>query len=162
MPRGTRIECVALAPPPVYRAEGRPLPDRIADAIAIYINRQDCVPRLSLASIAKLVSMVKAVDKLKLSPSEQLRVLSGLGGEESGTNLKRIIDAVDGIEQDRFPFLEHPGRINYMYSVEDLEGFRIAKENSQTFSHKLVLLEWMVLHHLEPYYREAFDKVIVD
>ena len=51
---------------------------------------------------------------------------------------------------------------NYMYFVEDLEGFHITKENSQTFSHKLVLLEWMVLHHLEPYYREAFDKVIVD
>ena len=24
------------------------------------------------------------------------------------------------------------------------------------------LVEWMVLHPLEPYYREAFDKAIVD
>lgn len=36
-------------------------------AISIYINNYDCVPRLSLASVARLLASVRAVDGLGLS-----------------------------------------------------------------------------------------------
>ncbi len=39
LPKGTRVQCVALAPPPIYRSD-RELPKRVRDSIDIYINGQ--------------------------------------------------------------------------------------------------------------------------
>ena len=72
---------MALAPPPVYRSTKK-LPPKILDSINIYINRQDCVPRMSLASVAKLVAILRAVDKLKLTPYEQLQVLAEVSDQK--------------------------------------------------------------------------------
>ena len=71
-----RPKCVALAPPPVYRPRSRSsgvsVPKDIQEAINIYINNQDCVPRMSLASIAKLLAMIRVVDALPLTAYEQV------------------------------------------------------------------------------------------
>lgn len=42
LPKGTEVECVALAPPPIYRPadKNKSLPKRVREAIDIYINGQ--------------------------------------------------------------------------------------------------------------------------
>jgi hypothetical protein len=53
------------------------LPKEVKHKIEIYINNNDCVPRLSLGVVAKLLAMMKTVDALPLSKFEQLQVLAG-------------------------------------------------------------------------------------
>jgi sn1-specific diacylglycerol lipase len=49
-PNLTKIKCVALAPPPVYRSISNLA--KFNQHINIYINGNDCVPRLSLATLS--------------------------------------------------------------------------------------------------------------
>ena len=67
-----KVKCVALAPPPVYQSE-KSLKQEVVEAIDIFVNNFDCVPRLSLASVARLLAMVRAVDELGLTVGEQLK-----------------------------------------------------------------------------------------
>ena len=75
-PVKTKIKCIALAPPPVYRSSIK-LPKDMKHKIEIYINNNDCVPRLSLGVIAKLLAMMKSVDALPLTTTEQLQLVAG-------------------------------------------------------------------------------------
>ena len=75
-PAKTNVKCISLAPPPVYRSTVK-LPKEVKHKIEIYINNNDCVPRLSLGVIAKLLAMMKAVDSLPLTTYEQLQLLAG-------------------------------------------------------------------------------------
>ncbi len=63
--------------------------------------------------------MARAVDELDLTAYEQLQVLLGtLAGDKDpdiAANLKKIQAAIANIKQDRFPFLEHPGKIHYLF-----------------------------------------------
>jgi len=52
LPPDIKIKCIALAPPPVYRTE-TDLPDDVLSSIEIFINNNDCVPRLTLGSLAR-------------------------------------------------------------------------------------------------------------
>ena len=45
--------------------------------MVILVNNSDCVPSLSLASVATLLTAVRQVDKLGLSLVEHLEILSG-------------------------------------------------------------------------------------
>ena len=76
-PLQTNIKCIALAPPPVYRSTVK-LPKEMKEKIEIYINNNDCVPRLSLGVIAQLLAKMKAVDALPLTTTEQLQLLAGV------------------------------------------------------------------------------------
>ena len=55
---------------------------RVVNAIEIYINNCDIVPRLSLASIAHLLACLRAVDELKLSLGTQFDILIGKPGPQ--------------------------------------------------------------------------------
>ena len=78
-----QVHCIALAPPPVFRPAGRQgMPTRVVEAIEIYINNCDIVPRLSLASIAHLLACLRAVDELKLSLGTQFDILIGEPGPQ--------------------------------------------------------------------------------
>lgn len=87
---------------------------------------QDCVPRLSLASVARLMSMARAVAALKLTVYQQMQVFAArLSGDmitEITANLKKVQEAIKDIDQDRFPFLEHPGQIHYLFSINGGNG----------------------------------------
>jgi hypothetical protein len=147
LPPSTNIGCVALAPPPIYRSE-KEVPLHVRENINIYINGQvrarqckviyfyltntmlsffqDCVPRLSLASVARLMSMARAVAALKLTVYQQMQVFAArLSGDmipEITANLKKVQEAIKDIDQDRFPFLEHPGQIHYLFSINGGNG----------------------------------------
>ena len=78
-----QVHCIALAPPPVFRPAGRQgVSTRVVEAIEIYINNCDIVPRLSLASIAHLLACLRAVDELKLSLGTQFDILIGEPGPQ--------------------------------------------------------------------------------
>ena len=117
-----QVHCVALAPPPVFRpGGGQGLSTRVVDAIEIYINNCDIVPRLSLASIAHLLACLRAVDELKLSLGTQFDILIGEPGPQfpkvgvrpnnylSLWNFGlcfKVVEAVQGARQDSFAYLE--------------------------------------------------------
>lgn len=174
LPRGTKVHCVALAPPPVYRSD-TPVPEDISKALDIYINSQDCIPRTCLGSVARLVAMVRAVDKIKMSNYEKLKVIAGMTDNETLRNLAKITQVIVDIRQDRFPFLEHPGQIHYLYKYRDLtpggddsvawladkRKVLVVTEKSQSFTRELILLERMVLDHLQDCYKSVLDKAYV-
>ncbi len=108
----SRILCIALAPPPVYRSN-TPLPRDVVKRIEIYINNNDCVPSLSIAVIAQLSAMMKAVDDLKFSPLEIADLLHG-HSSLFPENMDYLIAAIDGAEQTYFPYLDHPGLQEYL------------------------------------------------
>ena len=71
LPPGSAVSCIALAAPPVYRSQSS-LPPRVTNAIEIYINNYDCVPRLSLGKIARLLACIRRTALVSLSPSSSL------------------------------------------------------------------------------------------
>lgn len=175
LPEGTEVHCVALAPPPVYRSDA-PVPESISKCLDIYINNQDCIPRCCLGSIARLVAMVRAVDKIEMSSYEKVKVVAGMTDDETVSNLAKVTQAIVDIRQDRFPFLEHPGQIHYMYKyrdftpgteesvawfAEDDKKVIVVKEKSKSFTRELILLERMVLDHLQDTYKTVLAKAYV-
>ena len=131
LPKGTEIECVVLAPPPIYRPanKDKALPKRVRDAIDIYINGQDCVPRMSLATLMKVISVARAVDAIEMTAYEQVQMIMGtLAGMDETTpaikeNLGKVQKVISEIDQDRFPFLEHPGKIHFLFPSHGKESF---------------------------------------
>jgi len=159
LPAGTKVHCVALAPPPVFRpGGGQGLSTRVVDAIEIYINNCDIVPRLSLASIAHLLACLRAVDELKLSLGTQFDILIG----EPGPQFPKVVEAVQGARQDSFAYLEHPGRIYYLKRNSTKEKLRtVFRQESSSFSEKIFLLDNMVLDHIQPSYEEALNNILM-
>merc|ERR1711953_1330962 len=159
VPKGTKIQCLALAPPPVYRA--RKSPKIFKDNIDIFINGNDVVPRLSLANMAKLLAMLRAFDKVDLNIQDYLKILAGIEEPEVIDNLEKFSQILDGVEQDKFPNMQHHGRIFYLRRLQ--EGhFKIYDTPGNFFSDSLLLFENMISDHLQPYYEEAFSKVKLD
>ena len=158
LPDITDIRCVALAPPPVYQSD-KSLGPEIVSAIDIFVNNFDCVPRLSLASVARLLAMLRAVDELGLSVGEQLRVL--MEREESADHMESIKAAVSEAKQDQFSHLEHPGTVfHIMKSNEeelnkDGEKQIVYLSKSKIFTESILLLENMVVDHLHASYEKV-------
>ena len=98
-------------------------------------------------------------------------MIVGFSDEDTDKNLKTIYETVEKIKQDRFPFLEHPGRIHFLYKVDEddednkkkiRKGIKIVSEESRSFDRSLILLERMVLDHLQIFYRDALNKAVVN
>ena len=49
LPPGTTVKAVSFGSPPVFLTDDQQLVDQAKEAIHIYINNSDIVPRLSLA-----------------------------------------------------------------------------------------------------------------
>ena len=151
----SNVKCVALAPPPVYRSRSV---DKYSQNIDIFINGNDCVPRLTLANMAKLMSMLRAVDQVPLSVQDHLKIIAGVDDPEVSKNLEKLSQALSQADQDQFPKLEHPGKIFYLHK-EAPKKFKILTSPGKYFSENLLFFENMVLDHLQPYYEEAFANV---
>ena len=156
-PNSTKIKCIALAPPPVYRSNSKT--SKFNQNINIFINGNDCVPRLSLANMAKLLATLRAFDQISISIQDTLKILAGLeDNTEVEANLDKLAIAITNVEQDQFPKLEHLGNIFYMRKV-DSNIFKVFSTPGEFFTDSLLLLENMALDHLQPYYEEAFANV---
>ena len=145
-----RIRCLALAPPPVFRSIN-PIAQPVNAAIDILVNNSDCVPRLSLASVARLLASLRAVDQLGLSVAEQLAVLAGRPGPEVRQTAGRVRAAVERARQDKFPPLEHPGRIHHLVKQGDSHGLH--RSDSKVFTEAFLLVENMIADHLHTSYQ---------
>merc|ERR1712156_850514 len=157
-PKHTQIKCIALAPPPVYRSTNLKS-SKFNENINIFINGNDCVPRLSLANMAKLLATLRAFDQISISIQDTLKILAGLeDNPEVKANLDKLSTTINNVEQNQFPKLEHLGNIFYMRKV-DSEVFKIFSTPGEFFTDSLLLFENMALDHLQPYYEEAFANV---
>lgn len=167
VPKDVEVECVALAPPPIFRSEDDDdLDPDIVKQLHIYINNQDCIPRMSLGSIATLLAMIRAVDGLKLTGYQQLQLITGISDNQEELEETRglLETAIQTVDQDRFPYLQHPGKIHYLFkSLEKTEdGFFVIPENSSFFSRQILILDRMIVDHLKEYYFEALTKAILE
>eukprot|EP00854_Cymbomonas_tetramitiformis_P010157 gene10157-12018_t len=68
LPAGTPLHCYAFGPPPVFC--GR-LPEAAARCITVIAHNEDCVPRLSLASVTQLILTLQAVDDVDISTRQR-------------------------------------------------------------------------------------------
>ena len=155
-PKFTKIKCVALAPPPVYRTASNLA--KFNQNINIYINGNDCVPRLSLANMAKLLATLREIDKESISIQDTLKILAGLNEPEVLNNLDKLAETISKVDQKQFAKLEHPGQVFYLRKV-DSKNFKVFSTPGEYFSSSLLLFENMALDHLQPYYEEAFANV---
>ena len=148
---GREVRCVALAPPPVFRSD-HALPPSLSSAIQIFVNNYDLVPRLSLASVSRLLATVREVDSLGLSLSEQLSVLADRDTEEVRQNLERLREVIRAQRQS-FPDLEHPGTIYHIRrSASDDKKQLVYQSKSKAFTRAILLLENMIVDHLHSSY----------
>ena len=155
-PNLTKIKCVALAPPPVYRTASNLA--KFNQHINIYINGNDCVPRLSLANMAKLLATLREIDKESISIPDTLKILAGLNEPEVLNKLDKLAETISKVDQKQFAKLEHPGQVFYLRKV-DSKNFKVFSTPGEYFSSSLLLFENMALDHLQPYYEEAFANV---
>ena len=182
------VSCVALAPPPVYRhmnPSHTHIPNHIQEKIMIFVNGNDCVPRLSLANCAWLLSAMKAIDNLNLTTYDKLSIIIQKGtakelpiiqsSEIVNQNLKKVRMAIQGIDasyQEQFKYLNHP--TNYVYYLQDhsmeyseCESLSVPKRSSiflvrrkaKHFSHLLLVFSKMIAHHFQWSYASSLDKV---
>ena len=96
---------MALAPPPVFRSNF--INPRFKTNIHIFINENDVVPRLSLHNIAKLMTLVRMIDKMRSSLFDMVQILTNKKEPD-----QKYIDAINEVEQDEFQRLDHPGKKN--------------------------------------------------
>ena len=75
--------------------------------------------------------------------------------------MEKLVRAVNVARQDRFPYLQHPGKIIYLKKKRleasgDVEDSHVAlAEDSLQVPHRLLLLSHMVSDHRRPGYRQA-------
>jgi hypothetical protein len=163
IPRGTQVSCVALAPPPVSRCQGDyKLPTSVANAIEIYINNNDIVPRLSLGTVAKLLAMLRAVDHLDLSISQQFFLLAGRMDDEAEKNMEMVREAIKKVRQEKFPFLAHPGKVYHLIKPSvNSKNIIVEKQTSTIFSDTICLFDNMVLDHLHNNYQDIHKRKVL-
>ena len=175
------IKCVALAPPPVYRPEDGMsfLEKNVQKNILIFVNGNDCVPRLSLANCAWLLAALRAVDNINLTVYDQLSIVfQNITTEKLSImqpahtvkeNLKKVLLAIQGIDgqyQEKFKYLSHPSSVvYYLKPIYDNTGATISsvslvRKNAKYFSHILLMFSKMIADHFQWSYEAALDKVV--
>jgi len=132
----------------------RPLPSKVVNAIEIYINSNDIVPRLSFATLTNLKFMMRAVDDLDLSIKQKFDILF------LDKNMEMVKEAVDRVRQvKKIPSLEHPGRIYHLVrSKYDSNKFVVGKTRSDIFTDTICLVNRMFRDHFNTAYETVFLK----
>ena len=153
------IRCVALGSPPVFRTEND-IPPNIHGNINIYVNGQDVVPSLSIGSVANLMASLREVDSLGLTMEEKVGVVIGTDG--SSEIKKEIKNVMDGVKQDKFPYLQHPGEVIMMTSKgTNVTVMKKMVMKVERMVISLIIDEAMITDHLYANYKEMFSKEVV-
>ena len=71
---GTKITCYAFGAPPVFISNGVTVPFEVPE-IKVFVNQADVVPTLSLATVAKAVAQISALDTLELNFLEKSQLM---------------------------------------------------------------------------------------
>ena len=100
--------------PNIFLTE-KPLPEKIQNQINIFINQNDCVPRLSLANLAKLIAMARAIDgelsSMSLEIKDYLKILAVVDDEKVNEIINKLSAVTSKVNQDQFPNLDHVGML---------------------------------------------------
>jgi len=160
LPPGTQVCCLALAPPPVYRAKSSwlwdtSLPAVVRERVQILVNRHDCIPRMSLGSLARLVASLRAVDGLGISLGDALSALAL--GEKGAEVRARVGAALASVQQEAFPYLQHPGTILYLEPRGE-ERYAAVPQDSERFT-ELLMVDDMLTDHRKDSYQEAVQRL---
>lgn len=159
-PKRTKIRCTALAPPPVYRSRSSLSEmDKYVGYIDIFTYGNDFIPRLSLATMAKLMSSLQYMDQVPLGLSQALTLIMGWeSSERASARIEILSQVLEKVDQDAFAPLEHPGQMFHLRQVQPnkVKMFLVPR---QYFTHSLFILDSMVTDHLHGAYLEAFNKV---
>ena len=153
LPAEVSVQCVALAPAPVYRGLEEEYTAKIAEKIHVYTYGKDVVPRLSLGSVAKMLVMLRAVDELGISLEEQLRVVMGKEDSLAEINRERIREAVAEAKQDRFPYLYHMGKVMQLGKKDVRTQDEDLTKNLAT---NIEITDTMLTDHMPLEYKEIF------
>ena len=161
------VQCIAIAPPPVYRS-CYVIPNEMKAAIKIFVNKNDCVPRMSLANTAKIIAMMSVIDQNEeMTIQEYWKILGPKKlTKASEDDIDKILDGLAQAlqratpPQDQFPVLDHPGTIYHLLKVGQV-GNVLYRRKSHYFSRLLSLhdLDDMFKHHKSYKYKRAFEKV---
>mmetsp|Transcript_32778 Transcript_32778/g.94127 ORF Transcript_32778/g.94127 Transcript_32778/m.94127 type:complete len:395 (-) Transcript_32778:114-1298(-) len=74
--KSSRVQCYAFGPPPTFEPLWA-LPSSIRSSTFAFVHGMDCVPRLCLGSLSKLLVMVRQVDALPLTGLQRMAFLRG-------------------------------------------------------------------------------------
>ena len=89
------------------------MPEKIQNQIKIFINQNDFVPRLSLANLAKLIAMARAIDaelsNMSLKIKDYLKILTVVDDEKVNEIISNLSVVTSKVNQDQFPILDHVG-----------------------------------------------------
>ena len=159
LPPGVRVRCVALAPAPVYRTHGS-IPALYLDNIHIYVNDKDCVPTLSLGSVAKLLAVLREIDNVGLSLDQQLAIIMCRQDYDTVAARSRVSRAVNSVDQTSFQYLHHPGTMmRCVTRGQSVKIVSLTQEQAQAMAENLLIFESMVSDHIHTTYRENFLKI---
>lgn len=155
---------MALAPPPVYiHASETPLSEEIRNAIHIYVNGEDCVPSLSLASVFDLLIVLREVQKMKLTCEDRKKILGSKQmpneGQENFALFQKLEEAINAKQTAYMPLLHPVENINFMYQTEN-GSQSMTRMNAKKFSERIVILDKMLMDHIQPFYQSAIERVI--
>ena len=151
-----KLECIALAPPPVLRTEDKELLKRAEDIIHIYIHRHDMVPRLGLGTIARLIRGLHSVDMQDHGMIR--RWLLSWGVLAASTRPEHD----EGVKPDWF--VDHPGRIHFLIPADgtSTDKYWLASLPQEDFSRKLHLHPHFIVDHIPDSYKYAMENTLVD
>ena len=94
------------------------MPEKIQNEIKIFINQNDCVPRLSLANLAKLIAMARAIDgelsSMSLEIKDYLKILAVVDDEKVNEIINKLSAVTSKVNQDQFPNLDHVGMLQVL------------------------------------------------
>merc|ERR1712060_203017 len=74
MMKAGKIRCYAFAPPPTFEPSSA-VPHWVQDSIYSFIYNMDCIPRICLGTVSKLLLAVQQVDALQMSTEQRLACL---------------------------------------------------------------------------------------
>jgi len=156
LPAGTKVECLALAPPPIYRSSTE-LSDEIKKNLKIIIFNNDIVPRLSLANIAKMLRVLRKMDDLNVPLYSLVSIITDNMSEEDQMMFTKLKSLINQEDQTTFAPLDHPADIIHIRRTE--EKLRLYKAEPLIFSKAILLLENMILDHIHNEYARALESL---
>lgn len=159
------IKCYAFAPPPVFSSPN--IDNKYpSDAIEVYINHRDIVPRLSLAAFNDMIHALQRVDKLKLNMKDRLQAALADHNHPVIINLINMIRTAieDSLftniltsNDDHFIRLHIPGRIHLLHQKPNKDYQLLSRESS--FFKRMLLVEGFFADHLPDKYENALQNV---
>lgn len=163
--KNAKIKCYAFAPPPVFSAQDEHNKS-YDDAIEVYVNHRDIVPRLSLATFNDMIHALQKIDSLRLGVKERLKaalsdinnpvilnVVSMIRSALEDTEFARILASNDS----HFVRLHIPGRIHLLQRKPNKE-YRALKKNREFFK-RMLLAEGFFADHLPDQYELALTSI---